>query len=73
MVLIKPVLLIFTDGYSIDIEVKESVESAVSVMAEAYSSYIPDEQCYEGMSYLADMDAIVYTGDGVYIWKIYET
>lgn len=69
-------LLIRTDGYSIDTERFSSLERAKEVMKEEYEENIPsddywhDNSAEKEMSYLDFNDAILYTGNDVFVWRI---
>jgi len=67
-------ILIKTDGYSINTTEFDTIDQAREVMATEYNNYKPNDDNtdddWSDMSSLSDDDAILYTGDDVYVWKI---
>lgn len=67
------VMLIHTDGYSIDTEKFEYVEQARERLREEYESYLPIEEEWEDMSWCDKNDATLYqNGETVHVWTIVE-
>lgn len=70
------ILLIKTDGYSIELSEFDNMDEAKSAMVNDYESLLPDEdhfiEDYKQMSYCSETNAILYlNGEDVYVWKIY--
>lgn len=68
-------MVIFTNGYEISTERYQTLEEAQEYMRKEYEKYSSAELSEEwaDMSYLTDMDAILYNnGEDVFLWKIVE-
>lgn len=72
----KNFLLVTTDGYSLDdYTFYETIEEAQDALKKAYDELTPKndefpESSDAEMSYCNDTDAMLYTGENVYVWKI---
>ncbi len=67
-------LLVRTDGYSIEYADYQNLEQAYGKMRKEYEDYKPKDMNEEAkeMSYINDHDAILWSGDTVYVWRIIE-
>lgn len=70
----KHYLLVKTDGYSIEYADYRSPEQAYEEMKKEYEDYTPKDTTeeVEEMSYISDSEAILYSGETVYVWRIIE-
>ena len=71
----KKIILIHTDGYSIDYDNNyTNLGEAQKAMECQYNDYMPSDGLspeWEDMSYINDGDAILYAnGEAVHVWKI---
>lgn len=70
----KRYLLIKTDGYSIDTCFRDTYQEAEAQMRKEYLDAKPEEEEWDEswaeMSYLESHDAILYTGENVFVWRI---
>ena len=67
-------LLIYTDGFSMNITRYTSSKEARDAMIDAYERLLPSEdeweECWEEMSYAGTGRAQLYTGSDVFLWEI---
>lgn len=67
-------LLIYTDGFSMNITRYISKKEAQNAMIDAYDRRLPSkeewDECLKEMSYAGSDRAQLYTGSDVYLWEI---
>ncbi len=67
-------LLIYTDGFSMEITRYSSQKEAQDAMIDAYERRLPNEEeweeCWAEMSYAGTERAQLYTGSDVFLWEI---